>query len=304
MPSTAAARTAGACSPTPPVNASRSRPPSAAAIAAIAPRSRWPTTPRASVAADVAGPRPGRHLAHVGRPRQGRPARAVLEGVGHLRRGQAGVGLQPQHRPGVDRARPGGHDQALQRGEAHRGVDRAVAPPPRRARRPRPGGRTRCGAGRPGRRRASRPARRCAGRRRRATARGSRSGARRGRRASWRGRRRWSPPAASGRGRRCRSRPRRRRRARATPAGRSPAGRRAGGAAPGRRSSSSRRRTSASTTTGAAEVGPAVHDPVADRVEAAQLADGVAYLAGAEAGRRARGRRGPPPRRRRRPPAA
>ena len=44
-------------------------------------------------------------------------------------------------RPGVDRARPGRHHQAVERGEAHRRVDRAPACARRPARRPRRGGR-------------------------------------------------------------------------------------------------------------------------------------------------------------------
>ena len=51
----------------------------------------------------------------------------MLEAVGQLGRRDALVLDQPQQQAGVDAARPRRHHQALERREAHRGVDRASA---------------------------------------------------------------------------------------------------------------------------------------------------------------------------------
>jgi acetate kinase len=53
----------------------------------------------------------------------------MLQAVGDVPGGQAVLGLQPQQ-PGIDAAASPRHDQALERGEAHRGPDTAAAAPP------------------------------------------------------------------------------------------------------------------------------------------------------------------------------
>ena len=65
------------------------------------------------------------HLPHVGRARQPEQARAVLQRIGDLVWGQALVLLQPRDQPGIDRPAAGGHDEPVEWGETHRGVDTA-----------------------------------------------------------------------------------------------------------------------------------------------------------------------------------
>ena len=66
-------------------------------------------------------------FAHVaGAGEAGEPG-AVLERVGQLGRGHSAVFDQPQQEAGVDAARPRRHHDAVERREAHRGVDRAPA---------------------------------------------------------------------------------------------------------------------------------------------------------------------------------
>ena len=116
-------------SPTPPVNTRPSRPPRAAVMA----RHRRPEP----VHVDAVG-EGGRRVAARRRrppgprrsppsPRQAGQARCRARGRPRPRRGQGRRGACPQDGPGVDGPGPGGHDQALQRGEAHGGVDRAAA---------------------------------------------------------------------------------------------------------------------------------------------------------------------------------
>ena len=156
----------------------------------------------------VAGGRPAstsRMSAVPARPEQ---PRLVLERVADLGGGQPAVLQQPQQQAGIDGARAGRHHQALERGEAHRRVDRAaVATAAQR------GAGAEVAAHEPQRRPAGRAARRARRARRRATARGSRSGAAASARATPRAARRSPRRPAAWRGRRCRSRPPRARRA-------------------------------------------------------------------------------------------
>ena len=122
-PATAAARTVGAFSPTPPVNTSTSSPPRPATIAAIAGPQPVQVDVEGERGCPLAPATGVHHRRHVGGARQGEQARPVLQRVRHRLRLEAVVGDQPQHGAGVDGARPGGHHQSLQRGEAHRGVD-------------------------------------------------------------------------------------------------------------------------------------------------------------------------------------
>ena len=66
------------------------------------------------------------HLAHVGAAGQAEQATAVLEGGGKLGRRHADVLLEPQHEARVDAARTRRHDETVQRGETHGGVDRTA----------------------------------------------------------------------------------------------------------------------------------------------------------------------------------
>src|SRR4051794_10601066 len=67
-------------------------------------------------------------LAHVARaPAEPGDAGAMLERVVELLERDAGVALEPDQQAGIDAARAGGHDEALERREAHRRVDRAAA---------------------------------------------------------------------------------------------------------------------------------------------------------------------------------
>ena len=79
-------------------------------------------------AALVARPRPGEHLAHVaGAPRQAEQAGLAVEGALGLLGSQARLAHDPQHEPGIDRARARRHHEALERREAHGRVDAAPA---------------------------------------------------------------------------------------------------------------------------------------------------------------------------------
>ena len=68
-------------------------------------------------------------VVHAGQPLQ---PRAVVQQVLERRRGRGRVAQQVQQDAGVEVAGPGAHHQPLQRGQAHRGVDRAPAPDRRR----------------------------------------------------------------------------------------------------------------------------------------------------------------------------
>ena len=95
---------------------------------------------RADVVPDAVGPdgeaglgeriSPGgsvRHVAHVAVTGEAEDARALVEQRVELVDAQAGHAVQVHEHRGVEVARACAHDEALQRGEAHRGVDRAPA---------------------------------------------------------------------------------------------------------------------------------------------------------------------------------
>ena len=67
----------------------------------------------------------GFDLAHVGGAGQREQPGAFFQRDGDVVRAEVFVLLQPQQQAGVDAAGPGRHHQALERGEAHRGVDAA-----------------------------------------------------------------------------------------------------------------------------------------------------------------------------------
>ncbi len=73
----------------------------------------------------VAGVGPVEDRPQVGGAGQPEQPGAVLEGRGELGRGHPDVLLEPQDEARIDAARAGRHDQALERGEAHRRVDRS-----------------------------------------------------------------------------------------------------------------------------------------------------------------------------------
>jgi hypothetical protein len=66
------------------------------------------------------------HRPHVGGAREAEEPRSVLERLGELALGHPGALEQPQDQPGVDTPGPRRHHQALERREAHRGVDAAA----------------------------------------------------------------------------------------------------------------------------------------------------------------------------------
>ena len=130
----------GLCSPIPPVNTSTSSPFMAAAMAAISRRSRCRYTSMASRGgrvAGVGGARTSRMSPDLAaRDSPASPADCSRPG-GDLVDAQVAVLEQPDDQPGIDAAAAGGHDQAFQRREAHRGVDAAAALRSRLATRPR-----------------------------------------------------------------------------------------------------------------------------------------------------------------------
>ena len=115
----------------------------AAAMAAISRRSRCSVHVDGQPGGRVArGRRPAGRRACRRSRRAGRPARPARTDCSRpsatSSSAEPAVLQQPDEQAGVDAAAPGGHDQALQRGEAHGGVDAAAARAPRPATRPAP----------------------------------------------------------------------------------------------------------------------------------------------------------------------
>jgi hypothetical protein len=69
----------------------------------------------------------GEHLPHVAGACQAGQAGAVFQGVGEFAWRHVRVLLEPEHEPRVDGTGPGRHHQAVERGEPHGGVDGTAA---------------------------------------------------------------------------------------------------------------------------------------------------------------------------------